>query len=77
MTFRITTTVYEMSLTPVSGHMRTNGFSTFYTLKDKRSSLFRQSSFFDCQRFFNSNDVSKKLTLSCDRHCYAPLTNLL
>ena len=65
VTFRITVNVYEVSLTPVSGHVRPHGFSAFQTLEDKRSSLFRRRSFSDCQRLFNSNDVSKELALSC------------
>jgi len=54
-----------MRCASISGNMRTNGLSAFYTLKDKRISTSGRRGVSDCQRFFNGNDMTKKFTLSC------------
>lgn len=66
LALRVAAQVHKMRGAPVTGHMGTNSFSAFYALKDKRSSILRRCGFSDCQRFFNGNDVSKKLALGCD-----------
>jgi hypothetical protein len=62
---RVAAQVHEMRCASISGNMRTNGFSAFYTLKDKRISTSGRRGVSDSQRFFNGNDMTKKFTLSC------------
>ena len=58
--------VNKMGDTPVSGNMRTNSFPAFYALEDKRTPVFRQCGFPDCQSLFNGYDVPEKFTLRSD-----------
>jgi hypothetical protein len=77
LALNIATEVRKVRLASVSGNVWPYGVAAFQAFKNKRPSVFRFCSFPDCQRFFNSDDVTKKFTLGCDRHYYSPLTNLV
>jgi hypothetical protein len=76
LALRIATQVHEMRRAFVSGIVRPNGFSAFYTLKAKRLSFSSRCGVSDCQRLFNRNEMPIKFTLVCHSHCLAlHLTN--